>query len=223
MMGSDDAVFMLGMTCIVCKSDLVENFKVIDSKMYWKCNYCLAKFLDKSHYLDPPLEKDRYLEHQNNINDEGYRDFLSRLANPLKEKLSTNERGLDFGCGHGPALVEMLKSDGFTMDLYDPFFFPNKDIFSRKYDFITCTETAEHFFDPYKEFNVLDELLVSGGWLGIMTCFLTDEELFENWHYRRDPTHVVFYAEKTFEMIASQREWNCEIKSKDIVLLQKMS
>jgi len=95
------------------------------------------------------------------------------------------------------------------------------DIFSKKYDFITCTETAEHFFDPYKEFNVLDGLLVSGGWLGVMTCFLTDEELFGNWHYRRDPTHVVFYAEKTFEVIASQREWSCEIKSKDIVLLKK--
>ena len=92
---------------------------------------------------------------------------------------------------------------------------------AKKYDFITCTEAAEHFFDPYKEFNVLDGLLVSGGWLGVMTCFLTDEELFENWHYRRDPTHVVFYAEKTFEVIASQREWSCEIKSKDIVLLKK--
>ena len=107
------------------------------------------------------------------------------------------------------------------MDLYDPFFFPNKDIFYKKYDFITCTEAVEHFFDPYKEFNVLDGLLVSGGWLGVMTCFLTDEELFGNWHYRRDPTHVVFYAEKTFEVIASQREWNCEIQSKDIVLLKK--
>jgi len=210
------------MTCIVCKSDLVENFKVIDSKTYWKCNCCSAKFLDKSHYLNPALEKNRYLEHQNRVDDKDYRGFLSGLANPLKEKLSKNDKGLDFGCGHGPALVDMLRSDGFRMDLYDPFFFPDKSIFSKKYNFITCTETAEHFFDPYKEFDVLDGLLVSGGWLGVMTCFLTDEEMFENWYYRRDPTHVVFYAEKTFEVIASQRGWNCEIKSKDVVLLRKV-
>ena len=210
------------MTCIVCKSDLVENFKVIDSKTYWKCSCCSAKFLDKSHYLNPALEKNRYLEHQNRVDDKDYRGFLSGLANPLKEKLSNNDKGLDFGCGHGPALVDMLRSDGFRMDLYDPFFFPDKSIFSKKYNFITCTETAEHFFDPYKEFDVLDGLLVSGGWLGVMTCFLTDEEMFENWYYRRDPTHVVFYAEKTFEVIASQRGWNCEIKSKDVVLLRKV-
>ncbi|MEO2158184.1 MAG: class I SAM-dependent methyltransferase [bacterium] len=182
----------------------------------------MAKFLDKSHYLDPLFEKNRYLEHENRIDDETYRNFLSRLGDPLKEKLSQNDKGLDFGCGHGPALADMLRSDGFRMDLYDPFFFPDKSIFSKKYDFITCTETAEHFFDPYKEFDVLDGLLVTGGWLGVMTCFLTDEELFENWYYRRDPTHVVFYAEKTFEVIASQREWNCEIKSKDVVLLRKV-
>lgn len=207
--------------CIVCKSDSVENFKVIDSKAYWKCNCCLAKFLDKSHYPDPTLEKNRYLEHQNRIDDEAYRNFLARLANPLKMKLKENDKGLDFGCGHGPALADMLRSDGFTMDLYDPFFFPDESVFSKGYDFITCTETAEHFFDPFKEFNVLDRLLVSGGWLGVMTCFLTDEESFDNWYYRRDPTHVVFYAEKTFEVIASQREWSCEIQSKDIVLLRK--
>ena len=30
-----------------------------------------------------------------------------------------------------------------------------------------------------------------------------------------------FYAEKTFQVIASQRNWICEVQSKDIVLLQK--
>ena len=54
-----------------------------------------------------------------------------------------------------------------------------------------------------------------------MTSFLTSDEMFENWYYRRDPTHVTFYCEKTFQVIASQRNWKCEIKSKDIVLLQK--
>ena len=59
------------------------------------------------------------------------------------------------------------------MDLYDPFFFPNEEIFSKTYDFITCTEAAEHFFNPNKEFDLLDKLLKKDGWLGVMTCFLT--------------------------------------------------
>ena len=57
--------------------------------------------------------------------------------------------------------------------------------------------------------------------LGVMTCFLTTDEAFESWYYRRDPTHVTFYCEKTFEVIASQRNWQYEFPSKDIVLLQK--
>jgi hypothetical protein len=35
------------------------------------------------------------------------------------------------------------------------------------------------------------------------------------------PTHVVFYAEKTFEVIAKQRDWECEIVTKDVVLFYK--
>ena len=62
---------------------------------------------------------------------------------------------------------------------------------------------------------------MSGGWLGVMTTFLTEDSLFENWHYRRDPTHVVFYAEQTFEIIADQNNWHLEIPAKDVALFCK--
>ena len=100
-------------------------------------------------------------------------------------------------------------------------FFPNKEIFKKKYDFITCTETAEHFFNPKKEFDLINSLLNKGGWLGVMTSFLTTSEVFDSWYYRRDPTHVVFYAEETFDVIAQQRNWHCEIITKDVVLFNK--
>ena len=209
------------MSCIVCNSNQVESFITKDEKIYWDCTNCLVKFLDKAFHIDPITEKSRYLEHQNEIGDPAYLKFLSKLSEPLMAKLNSDDRGLDFGCGHGPALAEMLKADGYNIDLYDPFFYPNKAIFSNKYNFITCTETAEHFHDPYKEFNTLNSLLKPGGWLGVMTSFLTSDEKFENWYYRRDPTHVTFYCEKTFQVIASQRNWKCEIQSKDVVLLQK--
>ncbi|MDB3877395.1 class I SAM-dependent methyltransferase [Gammaproteobacteria bacterium] len=209
------------MYCIVCNNQSAKSFQTSDTKTYWKCGNCLAKFLDPSLYIEAGIEKERYLEHDNRIDDEAYRSFLSRLANPLQKKLSVDDTGLDFGCGHGPALADMLQAEGFQIDLYDPFFFPDKKVFTKKYNFITCTETAEHFHDPHQEFNALDNLLSPGGWLGVMTCFLTTDEAFESWYYRRDPTHVTFYCEKTFEVIASQRNWQYEFPSKDIVLLQK--
>jgi len=209
------------MECIVCKSKLVEVFAVIDEKKYWKCKHCYAKFLDKSHYLDHKLEKKRYLEHNNKIDNVPYRNFLSKLFIPLEKKLSKNDYGLEFGCGHGPALADIIKTHGYAIDLYDPIFFPNKKVLKNKYNFITCTETIEHFFDPYKEFELLNSLLLQNSWLGIMTCFLTSESQFKDWYYRKDPTHVVFYAEETFKIIAQQRNWTCEIPSKDIVLFYK--
>jgi len=207
--------------CIVCSSNQVEPFQTSDNLNYWHCNSCGAKFLDRKHYIDEDSEKKRYLEHENIVEDEGYRNFLSKLSNPLIGKIHTSAKGLDFGCGHGPALADIFTKNKYSIDLYDPFFFPNKEIFSKTYDFITCTETAEHFFNPKKEFDLMNALLKKDGWLGLMTCFLTTHDAFDSWHYRRDPTHVVFYAEKTFEVIAKQRDWNCEIVAKDVVLFNK--
>tara|TARA_Y200000002_G_scaffold150624_1_gene124501 strand:- start:1315 stop:1953 length:639 start_codon:yes stop_codon:yes gene_type:complete len=209
------------MHCIICRNCCVKSFSTNDNKTYWECTFCYGKFLDKSHYISNVLEKNRYLEHNNDINDEGYKSFLKKLTVPLLQKISTGAEGLDFGCGHGPALAGMLEKEGFPISLYDPFFFPDTAVLSKQYDFITCTETAEHFQNPFEEFDTLDRLIKPGGWLGVMTSFLTSDEMFENWYYRRDPTHVTFYCEKTFQVIASQRNWKCEIKLKDVVLLQK--
>lgn len=87
----------------------------------------------------------------------------------------------------------MLRKDGFKVELYDPFFFKNSNVFLRKFNYITCTEVIEHFHKPYKEFIKIDNLLAKNSWFAIMTAFMTKNNLFENWHYTRDPTYVVFY------------------------------
>ena len=53
-----------------------------------------------------------------------------------------------------------------------------------------------------------------------MTSFQTDDAAFANWHYRRDPTQVVFYREETFRHLAAIWGWDCEIPRKDVVLLR---
>ena len=209
------------MICNLCRSDAASSFQTLDKKVYWACRVCGCKYLDKFHFVEREEEEQRYLEHNNDIKDKAYRLFLAKLSDPLKEKIPLGSHGLDFGCGTGPALADMLTQDGYEVSLYDPFFYPDKNVLSKQYDFVTCTETAEHFHNPCKEFNRLDDLLKPGAWLGIMTSFLTSDDEFENWYYRRDPTHVTFYCEKTFQVIAAQRNWKCEIKSKDVVLLQK--
>jgi len=48
-----------------------------------------------------------------------------------------------------------------------------------------------------------------------MTNTLTTDDAFDSWYYRRDPTHVCFYSEVTFKVIAEQKDWSYEPISKE--------
>ena len=207
--------------CKVCKSSNLKIFLKSGKSIYWGCNVCSSKFLDPKNYISNSYEKKHYLKHNNSINDPNYKNFLLKLFKPFKDKISTSDIGLDYGCGFAPALANIFKNYGFKVELYDPFFFPNKDVLLKKYKFITCSEVVEHFFNPYYEFDKINNLLDNNSWFGVMTTFLPKDELFENWYYRRDPTHVVFYNKKTFKYIGFQRNWQVFFPSENIVLFYK--
>ena len=163
----------------------------------------------------------QYRLHYNVPGDAAYRQFLGRLATPLLKRLPPAQRGLDYGCGPGPVLAAMLREAGHTVALYDPYFHDDPVVLSKTYRFITCTEAAEHFHAPVREFGQLDRLLEPGGLLAVMTSFQTDDASFANWHYRRDPTHVVFYREATFHYLARIHGWTCEVPCTNVVFLHK--
>jgi len=207
--------------CPVCRAPAPVFFMRASNRTYWRCETCQARFLDPARRPAPDEERAHYFHHENAVDDPGYRRFLARLADPLLARLAPGSRGLDYGCGPGPALAAMLEEAGCQTALYDPFFQPDARVLDAQYDFITCTETAEHFHHPANEFDRLDAMLRPGGLLGIMTCFQTDDARFANWHYRADPTHVVFYREATLHHVARQRGWTCEIPCKNVALMRK--
>lgn len=118
----------------------------------------------------------------------------------------------------------MLREAGHDMAVYDPFYAPAQSVLAtaRHYDFITCTEVLEHVFDPAVLFDQFDRLLKPGGWLGLMTCFQTDDARFAGWHYRKDPTHVVFFRETTLRHVADQRGWACDVPTKDVAIMRNV-
>jgi SAM-dependent methyltransferase len=209
--------------CPVCLSRRSRHFQCIDGKDYWRCRHCEATFIDAAHLPDPATELNRYRQHRNSPDDPAYRRFLDRLAAPLLERIAPGSEGLDYGCGPGPALAGMLTAAGHRMQLFDPFFYPDISVLNRTYDFITCTEAAEHFHRPAAEFATLNRLLRPGGRLGIMTSFQTDDTRFADWHYRGDPTHVVFYREETLRYLANRFDWECEIPARNVALMRKRS
>jgi 2-polyprenyl-3-methyl-5-hydroxy-6-metoxy-1,4-benzoquinol methylase len=128
---------------------------------------------------------------------------------------------LDYGCGPGPTLSVLFKEKGFDMKNYDPFFFNEPNFLTIPYDFITCTEAIEHFSDPLKEIRLLVSLLKKGGWLAIKTETWARLIKFRTWYYRKDPTHVIFFSEKTFGWISGKFHLNLEKHPKSVFLLQK--
>lgn len=208
-------------SCQVCRHSSVRHFMNVGQQRYDRCDRCQATLLDPACYLSPAGEREIYELHENQINDPGYRRFLARLTDPLLEQLPPGAEGLDFGCGPGPALANLMQEAGMSVALYDPFFFPDPSLLRKDWDFVTCTEVAEHLHDAYAVFQQLVQMLRPGGWLGVMTCFQTDDSRFAGWHYRRDPTHVVFYRESTIAWLACHFGLTLTIPDKDVALLHK--
>jgi hypothetical protein len=187
---------------------------------FLECDECGLTFVDPAQRLGPEAEHARYATHRNDPADAGYRAFLSRLLDPLLERLPASAEGLDYGSGPGPTLSLMLAEAGHPTAIYDPYFAPDAHALERTYDFITCTETVEHFYDPAAELERLDALLRPGGWLGVMTT-VRDEQPLAEWWYARDATHVCFYRARTFEWIARRRAWTLERPHPNVALFRK--
>lgn len=90
---------------------------------------------------------------------------------------------------------------------YDPFFEPNlPDLNS--FDLITATEVFEHVQDPMKQLRWINHHLKSEGYFSMMTLlYPIERQLFYNWFYIRDITHIIFYHSKTYEYIAKSLGW----------------
>lgn len=211
------------MRCPVCEGTNGRHFQTVGERSYQRCPSCLATFVPPGQLPSPETELAEYRLHRNTADDTGYRRFLEKLSTPLLQRLPPASHGLDFGCGPGPVLAALLREAGHTVALYDPFFHPDPKVLSGVYGFITCTEVIEHFHRPAEEFRRFDALLAPGGWLALMTNFQTDDARFAGWHYRRDPTHVVFYREATLRWLARHHGWSCEIPCANVALMRKRS
>lgn len=207
--------------CPLCNTTGATHYFEDARRPYYLCGCCALVFVPTRYLPDRQAERAEYLQHQNNEYDAGYRSFLARLANPLVARLPAGAQGLDFGCGPGPALALMLREQGFEVAVYDSFFAPDPAALNVQYDFITATEVVEHLHHPGAELARLWGLLRPGGLLGLMTKLVLDRDAFARWHYKNDPTHVVFFSRKTFSWWGAARGVVPDFIGADVILLRK--
>ncbi len=207
--------------CPLCESVETKYKTHSKNRDFFSCTNCRLIFVSPEQLLGEDEEKERYNQHQNNSIDDGYKKFLYEIITPLLSRIKPTSKGLDFGSGPFPALAQLLKNEGFKVDLYDPFYAKNEVVFTKDYDFITLTEVAEHLYNPAKEFKKILALLRSGGSLAIMTLRTDKITDFDNWYYHNDDTHVCFYADATMEYLAEKYNLSLEIISNRVVFLQR--
>ena len=208
--------------CPLCRARSPALFYQDKQRQYFRCDQCALVFADRAAILSSESEYAQYLLHNNDLNDNGYRQFLTRLSEPLLAALKdTGLAGLDFGCGPGPLLAKMLGDAGHNMQLWDPYFAANPAALQQRYDFICCSEAIEHFVNPGIEWQLWQQLLKPAGTLAIMTKRYTDLNAFRRWHYKTDPTHVSFFHQDTFRWLATQTKMTADFVTNDVVILQK--
>ena len=188
------------MPCSLCKCR-TRQFDNVNEREYLQCVGCKAILLSPEYYLSPQAEKFRYMLHDNDVNNAGYITFVRPVIEKVQSEQKRDAVGLDFGCGPGPVITSELKKVGYQINLYDPYFKPDKNVLTTKYDFIICCEVMEHFQQPLKEFTLLRSLLKEEGKLYCKTEIWDPGINFDKWHYKNDQTHVIFYNRKTLEWI----------------------
>ncbi len=197
------------MNCILCNTTLREPIHIEKEHRFFKCHQCGSVVRSTDTFPNYETEIDRYQTHNNDVNDPRYQKFVSPITLAVQADFSSqNTLGLDFGAGTGPVITKVLNDKGYKLNLYDPFFHPDKSVLEEKYDYIVSCEVIEHFHHPLKEFQLLKKLLKPNGKLYCMTDIYSDAIDFGNWYYKNDPTHVIFYTEKSLHWILKEIGFN---------------
>lgn len=204
--------------CPLCHSGSVDPVVVAAERRYFRCASCALIYLDPVLHPSPTEERARYELHRNDAGDPRYVRFLRQLADPMIGRLPPGARGIDFGCGPAPVLASLFATAGHECVSYDPYFAPDRGLLDARYDFIACSEVIEHVHEPALLLDQLERMLADGGLLGVMTRFADASVPFETWWYRRDPTHVCFYTERTMHAIAEHRGWPVEFPRANVAM-----
>lgn len=214
------------MSCPLCYSPS-EFLVKAERREYHLCPSCRLIFVPSRFFITPEKEIERYLEHENSLENEGYVHMFQEKIDLITDYCPDVQTVLDYGCGYEPVLKTLLESQGYQAEGYDSYFFPELKAGSA-YDLIVSTETFEHLKLPGEELKKIVPLLSPRGYCAVMTQFYPtqngqlDKLGFLNWYYKRDPTHICFYGPKTFEWIAHHHNFDMiHNNGKDFVILRK--
>jgi hypothetical protein len=190
------------MECRLCGGQVSEL--TLKGRKYGDCPECGYLQLDAALLPDAEVERKRYLLHDNDPGEPGYRAYLSSFIDrALIPHLSPGSRVLDFGSGPIPSLAAILGEYGYDVRSWDPFFAPDSEWEDETWDAIILHEVAEHLHDPAASFRKIAPRVRKGGIVAVRSRFRPESPSdLESWWYLRDFTHVGFFSPRSFATIA---------------------
>jgi hypothetical protein len=195
------------------------------SSRYYLCGICGFIALAPGERPTASAAKARYLLHDNDPEDPGYRKFVSDFASQaIIPYIAPGARILDFGSGPRPLLAELLSERGFACDIYDPNFARTRAWRRRTYEAVALHEVAEHLADPGATLGLLAERVAPCGILALRSRFPPGQRQdFAQWWYRMDPTHISFYTPDSLERFFAGRAFALAFfKEPDTIVFRKI-
>jgi len=211
----------------LCKVCNYTSHMIKDSKKnihYYRCDFCQFVWLDEAFMVTKEREKKQYDQHNNSLENIGYvqmfEDFIDEAIAPYLPNIQT---ALDFGSGPTPVFSKLLERRDLKVDIYDIYYAPKRVFEDKSYDLITSTEVFEHLSKPLETLKMLTEHLNPKGYTVLMTKFPPkDDQVFLDWWYRRDATHISFFTPKSFEIMAQKTGLKVlKILNDNVVVFQK--
>lgn len=209
------------MTCLICGSQQLNSIHCSSGEVYHHCQDCDYIFLQPKFRLSSDAEKGRYLEHNNDISDPRYLQYLEKTWKKISAQVKSG-LVMDFGCGPSRGLKQVLKDQDYEVVSYDPIFYPiNFEERVNQVDAVFCSEAIEHSYEPLPTFRQMNRVLKNDGWITLRTAFHPGAEAFNDWWYKDDATHVGFFSEKTLEQVAETLGWKIQHIHSPYVVFQK--
>lgn len=207
--------------CLICSSPTTGK-EDRGGRLFHFCSHCHFVSLDQQFHLTFEEERQRYKLHNNDSDNEGYKQWLSAFGDAaVRPFVSQHSRILDFGCGPNPLLKIILEREGYTVEIYDKHFFVHP--FEGKFDMIISTEVIEHIYNPLEQIQNLKLHLKTGGCISLKTSFRpVSDEAFLNWWYKEDRTHISFFSPEAVKSLSEKlglEVLKCDNKS--IIILRK--